>query len=360
MNKPVATAPIQVTDEALLGLVLIKELGRYVVLTQLQAVALALWILHTWAFEAATMTPYIGVLSPTMRAGKSLLFRVLELVTRQPHLASNMTAASIFRTIAYRRPTLFLDEVDASGMSSDLRAILNDGYHAGGKVTRVERVGGAFVPIDFPTFCPKAFAGIGRPLPPTIMDRSIPIRLKRKAPDEHVERFLYRQAHEQTAPLRTALQAFADLHVVTLSSARPSIPAQLNDRAADIWEPLLAIADLLDGGGWWSDSARAAALELSVTDDEEDPGVQMLTDLRAAFAKHGASKAASGDLLAALRRLEDPSFAGDYQGLTPADLARHLRPFEIRPKTIRIGTKTRKGYDSGWFADAWRRYLPAP
>jgi Protein of unknown function (DUF3631) len=35
-----------------------------------------------------------------------------------------------------------------------------------------------------------------------------------------------------------------------------------------------------------------------------------------------------------------------------------LKPYGIKPKTIRIGEATKSGYDRGWFADAWGRYLP--
>jgi predicted lipoprotein with Yx(FWY)xxD motif len=38
----------------------------------------------------------------------------------------------------------------------------------------------------------------------------------------------------------------------------PSIPAALNDRAADNWRPLIAIADL--AGGEWPQLARQASL----------------------------------------------------------------------------------------------------
>jgi hypothetical protein len=44
--------------------------------------------------------------------------------------------------------------------------------------------------------------------------------------------------------------------------------------------------------------------------------------------------------------------------LTPSGLASHLRPFGIRPDSVRFGGKTLKGYQRLQFEDAWRRYLP--
>ena len=49
--------------------------------------------------------------------------------------------------------------------------------------------------------------------------------------------------------------------VEAIATARPEIPAQLNDRAGDIWEPLLTLADL--AGGEWPKLARDAALQMS-------------------------------------------------------------------------------------------------
>jgi hypothetical protein len=51
-----------------------------------------------------------------------------------------------------------------------------------------------------------------------------------------------------------------------IAEAQPSIPESLNDRAAEIWEPLLAIADL--AGEEWPELASQAALRLSAGDEE--------------------------------------------------------------------------------------------
>jgi uncharacterized protein DUF3631 len=53
--------------------------------------------------------------------------------------------------------------------------------------------------------------------------------------------------------------------------------------------------------------------------------------------------------------LEEPEYEGK---LTPGDFARLLRRFEIRPKVLRFGKTTARGYERDWFEDAWRRYLP--
>ena len=45
--------------------------------------------------------------------------------------------------------------------------------------------------------------------------------------------------------------------------------------------------------------------------------------------------------------------------ITAVQLARALRPFRIRPKTVREQRDTFKGYDRDDCVDAWARYLPA-
>jgi len=49
-----------------------------------EAVAVALWVVHTHAFEAADATPYIAVSSPEKESGKSKLLEALSLVVARP------------------------------------------------------------------------------------------------------------------------------------------------------------------------------------------------------------------------------------------------------------------------------------
>lgn len=327
---------------------------RYVVAGDDEIVALMLWATHTHCFEAATVTPYIAVTSATMRSGKSQVLELMEFIVREPVRTSSISPSALFRTIADRRPTLLLDEVDSAGISRDLRAVLNDGYKRGGKVIRAQSMGSFKVADDFPTFCPKMLAGIGKPLPPTVMDRSIPIRLQRRAPDEHVERFRLRDVEEEAIPIKAALKLWGEMHVDLLATLRPEIPPELGDRAAEAWDPLFAIADVIG----WGDVARDAAVRLSGTQEEPDKGVQLLSDIKSVFSDTLASRIASADLLGALRSLEDPVFEDDYRRFSTADLARSLKPFAIKPSQFRAGhSNPVRGYDRASFEDSWRRYV---
>ena len=122
---------------------------------------------------------------------------------------------------------------------------------------------------EFSVFCPKVLAGIdtGR-LPDTIKDRSVILHMKRRRVGEEVERLRYRNVAPEAEPLTDSLQAWAEAASPILRTANPELPDELSDRAADGWEPLLAIADL--AGEPWATEARRAAGILSAQGDEDE------------------------------------------------------------------------------------------
>jgi Protein of unknown function (DUF3631) len=219
---------------------------RFVVLDDVQADAVTLWTAHTHAFDAFDCTPYLAITSPEKRSGKTRLIEVLELLVREPLQTANISDAALFRVIEARKPTLLIDEVDAifkAREREELRGILNAGYRRGAVA---HRMGGANKTTleTFNVFCPKAFAGIGNCLPETITDRAIPIRLKRRTPSEQIERFRRRDAQPEGHELRDRLTDWLEPQRDWLHALRPELPAELDDRAQDVWEPLIAVADL--------------------------------------------------------------------------------------------------------------------
>jgi putative DNA primase/helicase len=116
-----------------------------------------------------------------------------------------------------------------------------------------------------------------------------------------------------------------------------------------VWESLLAIADM--AGGRWASRARAAAIDLASGENaEESAGVQLLADTRLVFEREGVDKISSADLAAALAQLEESPW-GDWHGkpLEARGLARILRPYKIKPKGLRIGDETPRGYERASF-----------
>jgi hypothetical protein len=70
---------------------------RFVVMSEAQADAVALWIAHTHAFDAAEQTPYLAISSAEKRSGKTRLLEVLELLVARPWLTGRVTAAVLAR-----------------------------------------------------------------------------------------------------------------------------------------------------------------------------------------------------------------------------------------------------------------------
>jgi hypothetical protein len=347
----------------LCGSDLLAEAGRFVrrfvVVSDQACDALALFVAHTHALEAADTTPYIDVHSPLKRCGKSRLLEVLELLVREALVVVNASTSALFRVIEKRQPTLLLDEVDAvfsarGGDKEELRGILNGGYRRG---AFVYRMGGARMTTleEFPVFCPKVLAGIGD-LPDTIRDRSIPIRLERRTRAEQVERFHYREVAPVAHELRDRIADWLEPQLDHLRSLRPELPDELDDRAQDIWEPLFAIAEF--AGGDWPERARRAALALSTGEEREDDalGVRLFCDVYTVFSSNGWSRIRTADLIAQLALIEESPW-GDWYGkaITPQALSRLLRPYRIKTMSVKVDGETVRGYKLEQFEETWLR-----
>lgn len=338
--------------------------GRYVHFTNPhQAIAVALWEAHTHAVDAAECSPFLAITAAEMRSGKSRTLDMLHCLAARPWRAIVPSDAVLFRKIDRDRPTLLLDEADTifsrkAGEYEGLRAILNAGNRRGTSVPRVVPEGKTMTLVEFTVFCPKAIAGIGN-LPATVADRAIPIRMERRARGEQVEKFRERDAEALARPIRGSLAHHTAMLLEALREAHPAVPDELDDRAQDSWEPLLALADA--AGGSWPAAARRAAIELHAARDVDDEslGVVLLRDVRRTFAERDTDRLTTAELLGELLRLEESPWA-DLRGrpLGPQGLARLLRPYRIAPRVLRIGAATPRGYSLDSFADAFLRYLP--
>ena len=339
---------------------------RFVVLPgDHEAAALALFVAHTYALEGAHATPYLLIVSPEKRSGKTRLLEVLELMAARPWRVTSASEAAIYRKIAASSPTLLLDEIDAvfgeaTERTEPLRALLNAGNRPGAAVSRCIRDGGSITVQDFGVFCPKVLAGIdtGHRIPDTIRDRSITVAMVRRTQAERVERFRYRDADAQTESLRESLSSWGADTAAELHQARPAAPPVLDDRAAEAWEPLFAIADL--AGGEWPSRARLAAEALSGDTESEEQGTATLV-LTAIRRLLNGDRMASAELADAINADEELPFGAwrEGRGIDGRILARLLRPYGIRPRTIRLDDgRTPKGYLREQFSAAWERWLP--
>ena len=336
----------------------VAAIGRYVVVDPVMARATALWIVAVHGFAAFQIFPRLFITGPEPNCGKTTLADVVSFLVPRPLPVSNISPAALFRVIAAARPTLVLDEFDSysTEVAEALRQIIDAGHKRGGAVIRV--VGEAEEPRLFDAYAPLAIAAIGN-IAATLASRSITIRLRRKLASEAVASLSLVRADDLDELTRRIARWAAD-HRAELVEAAPVMPAGIFNRAADNWRPLLAVADLAGGG--WGDLARETAEALVGADqaDADTVRVQLLSDIKAAFAAENTDRLASERLVAYLVGLEHrpwPEFGKARKPITKVTVARLLKPLGILPTTVRFADGTVvKGYHQDSFADAFARY----
>ncbi|MDI5967158.1 DUF3631 domain-containing protein [Streptantibioticus silvisoli] len=335
-------------------------------------IAVALWDAHAHLLDAFDSTPRLAFLSPEPGSGKSRALEIVETLVPQPMVAVNASPAALFRAVSGMdgRPTILFDEIDTvfgpkAGDNEELRGFLNAGHRRSGVTYRCVGDGGQQTVQAFPSYCAVAMAGLGS-LPDTILTRSVIIRMRRRAPNEHVQPYRQRVHEKEGHALRDRLSRWAESVRDGIADTWPEMPEGVTDRPADVWEPLLAIADA--AGGNWPARARAACVELvsaATVDDEASLGIRLLTDLRD-LVFDGAERLPTAVILEVLTSMDDAPWC-DFNGkpLTPRGLSRMLSTYvtesgkPIKPRPIRTAAGVPRGYYADDLADAWARYCPA-
>lgn len=329
---------------------------RFIICPDETAHAAALWIAMTWFMDVVQVAPLAVITAPEKRCGKSQLLFLLGRLVHRPLAASNITPAALFRAVDAWKPTLLVDEADAFMKDNEeLRGLLNCG-HTRDSAYIVRVVGDDHIPKRFNVWGAKALAGIGH-LADTLMDRAIVLELRRKLPREEVLRLRHAEPG-LFDDLAAKLARFAQDYREALRRSRPELPAALNDRAQDNWEPLLAIAEI--AGGPWPSLARDAALKLSGSNEDGGTvGNELLADIREVFEIKRVKKISTADLIEALCEDDEKSWATYNRGkpITPRQVAKKLKDYGIASKNLRSGYGVAKGFEQEQFHEAFARYL---
>lgn len=330
---------------------------------------LALWYAHTWVADAFYTTPRLILSSPEPGSGKTRVLEIAQHLTKAPEMTAGGSAAALVRMVAAGPISVLMDEVDAvfgvggSG-NEDVRQMLNLGYKRSATIPKTKGdPASGFTVERLPIFAPVALAGLAGRMPDTITTRAITIHLRKRRHDESVEPYRESKIVRQAEPIREALETWATGIGDGLVEAEPVMPEGVDDRPAEIWEPLLAIADV--AGGHWPDTARAACVHFvtAATERPMSDGVRLLGDLRALFTARGIERMSTVEILAVLHSMDEAPW-GDLHGkpLNARGLAAELGVYGVKVTAFKNNGATVKGYTvngANGLADAWARYLTA-
>jgi hypothetical protein len=305
-------------------------------------------------------TPRLAFLSAEPASGKTRALEVTDLLVPNPISVVNVSVAYLFRKVGSEEgATILFDEIDTvfgpkAKENEDIRGLLNAGHRRGATAGRCVARGSVVITEEIPAYAAVALAGLGW-LPDTLLSRSVIIRMRRRHMGERIEPFRARLHEPEGWAIRDKIAAWA---ATAAPSIRwPELPPEITDRDADVWEPLIAIADAV--GGDWPGCARAAGVTLVTELKEVEPslGIRLLADLRSVFGNE--NEMSSKSILQGLYAILESPWS-DIRG-KPVDergLGHRLRQYGVKSRTVRIGNVTLKGYVRADFIDVWKRYLP--
>jgi hypothetical protein len=353
------------------ALALVEEfIGRFTVFPSPHCLtAVTLWAAHTHAIDAFYTTPRLVLDSPEPGSGKTRVLELLNLVCHNPKLMISSSTAAIFRRLAKGTMTVLFDEVDAifnvksAANYEDLRALLNSGYKRGATIDRCVGDAAKMDVQEFKVFSPVALAGLAGNMPSTIITRSVVVHMRRRAPGEKVAPFRERDAEPEADKIRSALENWIGSVAAVLADARPVMPAGVEDRPAEVWEALLAVADA--AGGEWPERAREACKHFvfGAGTEGQSLGIRLLADIRTVFGE--ADRMPSEAVVDALVSMEEAPWSDLYgKPLNMVRLSKELKRYGVSPTVFKLNGEPRRGYmtepgrGSVGLHDAWRRYLP--
>jgi len=324
--------------------------------------AVVLWAAHTHAVNAFGASPRLAVLSEGPASGKTRVLELTGMLSHDPVQEVDLTGPALVALTDQRQPTVLLDETDTifgtHGGSSHaaLRSVLNAGYKQGATVTR--RTGGTYGRMRI--YGPVAFGGLGI-LPGALLTRCVVIRMRPRRPEDLIESYYPRIHAPMGMAIGEAFGSWVTSVTLDLASAWPALPDGVQDRPAEIWEPLLAVADA--AGGSWPDRARAACTELVLGNRTEpvlSPGERILADLLDVW-RPSEDKLPTAEIITRLFALPGAPWAALWSpDAAPRELSALVSVRGVRPVKIRMKDRTMQGYRRADFAPLWPQVRALP
>ena len=334
---------------------------RFCILPSHASSVLAVWVLQSYCYRWFDFAAVIAVWSPEAACGKGRVLDVTAEVAMNPFRTSNTSAAVLYHQVSKGDLTVLIDELDSQSEDQvkAISNILKSGFQSNGTAHRMTEVAGAQVVVEFSTYSPKMIAAITLDaLDKATRSRSISVRMNRKPRGSRIEKF---RRYDGTEIRRKCLRWIMDNEASVKAVGYLNLDECATDRQEDVWEPLVAIARV--AGGDWESRIRDAARQLSgvaTAASSDSVAHQLLEAVKGYFDTNHVSKVGTKQLIAALNEGGDFDDCNRGSGLTPAFLARQLRPYGVGTRTLRSGSDTFKGYDAGDFASAFASYLTDP
>lgn len=332
----------------------------------------ALWLILANVFRPlGVMMPFLHICAPEYGTGKTNHGEYVGLLAPDYMMAASFSPSSFVRyQEAKPASVMVLDEVDAywvGGQSSSdstesMRAVIDTACYPTGGFIRSERDGesGEWIPREIRVYAACVLIGRGD-LPESIATRAIKQHQKKKLPGEVVERFRLREQEPAVNELRTSITqwALANVGAIERRLGR-DLPNELENRDAQKWEGIIAVADVLGGG--WPERARAAAIAdvTSVSRRPRSTSNMLLGDVRTAFGD--SDRITASELLNRLRMMEESPW-GEWDHGQPLDtrmMMRLLKDYGI-PSNYSLRFPDHQTPQRGWrrgdWAETWSRYL---
>ena len=347
---------------------------RQIISSHDASLTISLWTMFSWVHnDIAIYSPILLITSAESECGKSTTLGLLAHLAPHAIASVDISKAALYRSIQVWQPSFIIDEFDTvlaskDGDKNELKAVINSGHTRGQVVFRC--ITDEHKPEPFPTFAAKAIGMIGRKMPAPTLSRCIIVELQRRTKDEAIDKFKHKDDPE-LANLRSRLMRWSMDNADTIEAATVLMPPTFDNRLADNWRDLFAIADLCSGVEDWGDKARLAATNLEGESDVISIGIRLLVDCKRIRDEVGGDCILSAELVARLK--EDPE--GPWaewnrgKGLTQKSLAallgggggrgrRRRGGFGIHSQTVHPPGQKGRGYVWTHFEDAWKRYLP--
>ena len=327
--------------------------------------AAAAWAMFAWCHDAFGVSPIFMASAPERACGKTRVTEILSWMVPRPKPVFAASVAAIVRGIEAWCPSLLFDEAQtiftSKGESAEyMRQLLTASFNR--QFAFVDKcVGDDHEPVSFATFCPRAVNEREiHKLEDMLTSRSIVVIMERAEPGS-LER-LRAEVDPVGEEIRSKAARWRDDNIDDVRECDPEMPAGCDDRWADIWRPLFAIAEIA-GGGWAVRIATAAGALTVGTGAVDTIKVELLRDIRTIFEARGnpdflTSKEIHKDLF----NMEERPWGTFDKGkaMNNKQRAKLLESFKIKSEQKKFeGNKNLRGYYRKAFAEAWRRYLSA-